>query len=179
MRACEFYLPIYKALEKVTPLKKDCGVLCDAACCAESDERTGMLLFPYEEKMLENAGFEIEESNCEYGDDKTAKILFCSGSCDRKFRPLACRIFPLMPYKKPGEKMKIIMNPAAVSMCPLARSLKVSDLEPRFVKEVTRAMNRILKLKDGEDYIYMLSEVGDDILKFYAPAAGDIAPLAQ
>ncbi len=166
MRVHEFYLPIYEMLENVTPLKKDCGVLCDAACCAETDERTGMLLFPYEEKMLANAGFDIEESNCEYGEDKTAKILFCEGDCDRRFRPLACRIFPLMPYKKPGGELEIIMNPAAKGMCPLARSLEVSQLEPEFIKAVTRAMNRVLKLKDGEDYIYMLSEVADDILKF-------------
>ena len=71
-----------------------------------------------------------------------------------------------MPYKKPGEKMKIIMNPAAAGMCPLARSLEVSQLEPEFVKAVTCAMNRVLKLKDGEDYIYMLTEIADDILKF-------------
>ena len=28
----------------------------------------------------------------------------CNGLCDRTLRPLACRIFPLTPYKKDGEE---------------------------------------------------------------------------
>ena len=162
----EFYKRLYSLFDNVTPLKKDCGVLCDHACCKEEAERTGMLLFPYEDKFLEKAEFgEIEPCNCYYGeeDEKEGKIFFCN-SCNRSLRPLACRIFPLMPYKKHGSSLKIIMNPMAKNMCPLARSLKVSQLEPGFVKNVRKAMNSILKLKDGEDYIVMLSEIADEYI---------------
>lgn len=160
MKAEEFYRPIYKSLENVTPIKKDCGILCGGICCEDGEEKTGMLLFPFEEKIISGKGYEIEKSNCEYGDDKTAPILFCSGYCDRKFRPLSCRIFPLTPYLKKG-KLKLIMNPAARGMCPLARSLEPEQLEPLFVKNVYKAMKRIMKLKDGEDYINMLTEISD------------------
>lgn len=166
MKVHEFYIPIYEMLENVTPLKKDCGILCGGICCKDGDEKTGMLLFPHEEKMLLNEDYEIEKSNCEYGENKTADILFCDGTCNRKFRPLACRIFPLVPYKKDGEELKLIMNPLAKHMCPLARSLEIEQLEPEFVNNVYRAMNRILKLKDGEDYIKMLTEISDTYLKF-------------
>jgi hypothetical protein len=162
----EFYKRLYGLFDGVTPLKKDCGILCDGACCKEEAERTGMLLFPGEDKVLQNADFgEIEPCNCYYGEEETkGKIFFCN-FCNRSLRPLACRIFPLMPYKKEGSSLKIIMNPMAKNMCPLARSLKVSQLEPKFVKNVRRAMNNILKLRDGEDYIIMLSEIADEYIQ--------------
>ena len=164
MNVYDFYIPIYESLENVTPLKKDCGVLCGAACCKDGDEKTGMLLFPFEEKVLRDVDFAtIELSNCEYGETETAKLFFCDGTCDRALRPLACRIFPLMPYLK-NDKLTLIMNPMAKHLCPLARSLKVSDLEPNFVKNVKKAMNRIMKLKDGKDYILMLTEIADDFV---------------
>ena len=39
-------------LETLTPLKTDCGRLCQGACC-QGDEQTGMLLFPGEEAFYE------------------------------------------------------------------------------------------------------------------------------
>ena len=56
------------------------------------------------------------------------------------------------------------MNPMAKPICPLARSIEISDLEPKFVKSVKKAMNRIMKLKDGKDYIQMLTEIADDFV---------------
>ena len=46
-----FYTKLYKMLENVTPLTVDCGQLCDGACCAVTDEITGMYLFPGEIEM--------------------------------------------------------------------------------------------------------------------------------
>ena len=170
----EFYSRIYKLFDKVTPLSKDCGVLCDGACCKDGDEETGMLLFPYEEEFLKNSDFgRIEDTACEYGENKTSKIFFCN-KCNRALRPLACRIFPLMPYKKEGSPLKIVMNPLAKNMCPLARSLKVKQLEPDFIKNVRKAMNNILKLNDGEDYIIMLSEIADEYTKIQKQMKGQI-----
>lgn len=40
-------------LDTVAPLSKDCGMLCSGACCKDGEsERKGMLLFPFEEKVL-------------------------------------------------------------------------------------------------------------------------------
>ena len=154
-----YYSEIYKLLDEVTPLSKDCGVLCDKACCKEEDEPAGMFVFPFEEELLKDVDFGyIEDSNCEYGEDKVAKIFYCTKPCNREQRPLGCRIFPLTPYRKNG-KVTLVMNPAAKKMCPLARSLHPSQLEEEFEVNVMRAINRIRKLKDGEDYIDMLTEI--------------------
>ena len=157
----KYYGKIYNMLDEVTPLSKDCGVLCDKACCKEEDEPAGMFVFPFEEELLEKVDFGyLEESNSQYGEDKTAKIFYCTKPCNRSERPLSCRIFPLTPYRKNG-RIKLIMNPAAKKMCPLARSLQPSQLEEAFEENVMRAMNRIQKLKVGDDYIDMLTEIAD------------------
>ena len=142
---------LYKKAERIlgdkTPLKKDCGLLCGGACC-KGDRETGMLLFPGEQTSLDI----IEKDG--------VRLAVCDGKCDREERPLSCRIFPLTPYRKNG-RIKLIMNPAAKKMCPLARSLQPSQLEEAFEENVMRAMNRIQKLKDGDDYIDMLTEIAD------------------
>ena len=50
-------------LEEVTPLRRDCGALCGAACCSSLEgEETGMLLFPGEEEACgDQPGFRITE----------------------------------------------------------------------------------------------------------------------
>ncbi len=165
MNAKNFYLPIYKMLESVTPLSKDCGMLCGGACCKEGEtERKGMILFPYEEKLLQGQNYEIIKSNWKYGDNY-AHILYCSGICNRNYRPLACRIFPLTPYVNDDGSVKLIMNPLAKGICPLARSLRISQLEPLFLTNVQKAINRIRKLKNGKVYINMLSDNAKDFMK--------------
>ena len=46
----EFYRKVYAQIGDLTPIKADCGKLCDGACCAVTEEITGMYLFPFEEK---------------------------------------------------------------------------------------------------------------------------------
>ncbi|NLB91009.1 MAG: hypothetical protein GX786_07305, partial [Clostridiales bacterium] len=43
-----------KALEEMTPLYRNCGSLCEGACCKdEQGGENGMLLFPGEEKYYQ------------------------------------------------------------------------------------------------------------------------------
>ena len=53
-----------KKLKNVTPLKKDCGRVCGAACCRSPEgEETGMLLFPGEEELYAGKnGWRIRET---------------------------------------------------------------------------------------------------------------------
>ena len=149
-------------LDTVTPLSKDCGMLCDGACCKDGEnERKGMLLFPGEEKLLSGKGYDIRPSSWKYA-DKNAFILYCDGTCNRHYRPLGCRLFPLTPVVKDDGKIKTVMNPLAKSICPLARSLKPAQLEEEFVNNVQRALNRVWHLKDGKAFIKMLSAVTKD-----------------
>ena len=74
-------------LSEVTPLKSDCGRICDRACCASmAGEETGMLLFPSEgERYRGRPGWKILETA---GGEE---LLICPGRCDRSVRPLSCR----------------------------------------------------------------------------------------
>ena len=166
MKALDYYQKLYEMFDTVTPLSKDCGMLCGGACCKDGKtERKGMLLFPFEEKVLKHKGYEIEQSEWKYGDNN-AYILYCNGNCNRKLRPLACRIFPLTPIINDDGSIKLIMNPLAKGICPLARSLKPGQLEPKFIRNVHRAINHISKLKGGKEYINMLSDIAKDFIKF-------------
>ena len=49
-------LRAHALLDALTPLKTDCGRLCDGACC-QGDETTGMLLFPGEDALYERCAF--------------------------------------------------------------------------------------------------------------------------
>ena len=51
----KYYSDLYKKAKEIigekTPLRKDCGLICDGACC-KGDSETGMLLFPCEQTSL-------------------------------------------------------------------------------------------------------------------------------
>lgn len=160
-----FYEKIYKMLEDVTPLKVDCGELCNGACCAVTDEITGMYLFPGENVMYKPmpSWGEIHEIDFTYDDGKSVDLFTCTGTCNRKLRPLSCRIFPLVPYAKRGEDLKIIMDIRGRGMCPLATAMKITDLDSEFVEKVTLAMKLCMKVYDTREFIYSLSESLDEI----------------
>ena len=71
------------ALGDATPLKRDCGRLCGAACC-QPDETglNGMLLFPFEEtyyrRPIEGFPFRLVDDDTLF---KGGKRLVCEGTC--------------------------------------------------------------------------------------------------
>ena len=85
-------------LENVTPLKTDCGLLCQGLCCRPMEgEMTGMLLFPGEEAYYEGReGYRMTAT-------EAGTLLICSGRCDRADRPLSCRLMPLIPLVRLNE----------------------------------------------------------------------------
>ncbi len=116
-------------LDTATPLRRDCGRLCGAACCSPlPGEETGMLLFPTEEALYENAaGFELRPA-------AMGTLLICSGACDRAMRPLSCRLFPLLPVLR-GESVRAEMDLRAKAVCPLFRQ-GLSAMSAEFVSAV-------------------------------------------
>ncbi len=120
-------------LENVTPLKGDCGRACGAACCrSDEDGQGGMLLFPGEEALYASLpeGWRIEPDAAVIPD---GKLLVCDGQCDRRARPLACRMFPLLPTRT-GSKM----DRRAWAVCPLMESGK-RGLHADFVRAAEQA----------------------------------------
>ncbi len=134
----------YSLLRNVTPLEIDCGKICKGKCCG-GDEKTGMLLFPGEENLIDP---EIEIIKNKKGDS----FAVCSGRCDRNKRPLACRIYPLFPVVKTdeaGEYIEAVLDPRAD--CPLTSG--EYKITRRFVKSVRRA-GRYLLLNDETEKFY-------------------------
>lgn len=161
----DFYTKLYKLLEDVTPLTVDCGQLCNGACCALTDEITGMYLFPGEEVMYNPmpSWGELHDIDFTYDGGKPISLFTCPGTCDRKLRPLSCRIFPLVPYAKRGGELEIRMDIRGKGMCPLATAMKIEDLDSLFVERVTTAMNLCMKVRETREFIYSLSQSIDEL----------------
>jgi hypothetical protein len=95
----ELYSKAYRILDQATPLATDCGLLCNKACCDGGEDDLGMYLFPGEELILSDLSyFRILPTDIQLENGSHILLANCDGKCDRRFRPLACRIFPLTPY---------------------------------------------------------------------------------
>lgn len=149
MKVREFYQRVYDMIGDATPLSTDCGKLCGSKCCEETDAGEGMYLFPREERLyrphMADNSFKIYPTDL-YTDLSHCVYLYtCRGHCDRALRPLGCRIFPLVPYKKPGGTLSVILDPrGAQGLCPLAAG-DIRELNEDFVRAVTRAMQFAVK----------------------------------
>lgn len=126
----------WAVLEEVTPLATDCGQVCGGRCCHATADSVGMLLFPGEEPLLQGQGFRIHPA--EGGD-----LLTCDGVCERAFRPLACRMFPLFPLVTAEGRVRAVYDPRGWRVCPLVSQCAHVPLRRDFVRAVRRA-GRIL-----------------------------------
>ncbi len=140
----------YSILRKTTPLSFDCGKICNGKCC-KGDEKTGMLLFPGEENLIDP---DINVIQTESGD----KLAVCNGTCDRNRRPLSCRIYPLFPVVVDEEgirKIKVCFDYRAD--CPLyIRDYKFSKC---FIKGVRRVGKYLLLNEETKAFYTELSDM--------------------
>ena len=156
----DFYENLYKELEAITPLKVDCGKLCNNACCEVSEEITGMYLFPFEEVMYSSMPEwgKIYDTDFVTNGKREINLFTCNGYCDRRKRPLSCRIFPLVPYIKKGEGIKIVIDPRGREICPLAKSMAAEELDEDFFKAVEKTMKKCMLVKECRDFLMSLSD---------------------
>lgn len=117
-----------------TPLKKDCGLICEGACC-KGDSDTGMLLFPFEESLLE-----IKEKD-------RVRLAICEGHCNRSKRPLSCRIFPFFPYVTADGRIKVIPDIRGINVCPLISHFS----EVRFDRGFLYRVKKVGRLLYGDE----------------------------
>lgn len=170
MNSAYLYLQLYRLFDGITPVKADCGGLCDKACCRGDD--AGMYLFPGEASvysLLSPEWIRIENSDFSYtynGVGKKLKIAFCNGGCDRYQRPLACRIFPLTPYLDKG-RLRVITDPRSKAVCPLGRTLGIEDYDRSFVRNVHTAFVILSKNREFKAFLSEYSRYLDDYLKFF------------
>ena len=143
-------------LADVTPLKTDCGKVCGARCCRPLEtEETGMLLFPGEEELYrEKAGWTLRET-------PAGTIAICSGSCERNDRPLACRIFPLLPVIR-NDEVKVAADQRARAVCPLLRQ-GIRGMDPAFTDAVREAGRLLAGDPVQRKFMEMLTEEQDEL----------------
>ena len=146
-----------KKLEHVTPLKKDCGRICGARCCRSLDgEETGMLLFPGEAEAYEGKpGWKVLPA-------ARGKLVVCSGACARDERPLACRLFPLLPL--PGESggIRVATDQRAKAVCPLARQ-GLRAMDPAFIEAVRKAGELLARDDEQAVFLELIAEEQEEL----------------
>ena len=160
---------LFRAREKlnsVTPLKRDCGRVCGSRCCDSMEgEETGMLLFPGEDALYRSLeGWKILQA-------PAGLMVVCPGRCDREDRPLACRLFPLLPVIRNGA-VKAAMDQRAYAVCPLARQ-GIRGLDPEFTGAVREAGKILAEDGDQRRFLEMLTEEQDELKQLRDRLGGD------
>ena len=145
-----------ESLETVTPLKTDCGRVCGARCCRSLEgEETGMLLFPGEEACYAGKpGWKLRRT-------PSGTLLVCPGDCARDERPLACRIFPLLPVIRNGE-VKVAADLRARAVCPLLKQ-GIRSMDPAFAEAVREAGKILAEDAAQRTFIERMTEEQDEL----------------
>lgn len=164
-RAC------HRALERLTPLARDCGALCGGRCCQGGPE-DGMLLFPGEEALYPThtlpAGWTVRDSEIMLP-DRTApvRLLVCNGQCDRRIRPVSCRIFPLLPFVDEDGELRADPDMRAFAMCPLLSSPDAPRIRPAFIRGVCGALTTVIDEPGVRSLLALLAEENRLAAKFH------------
>ena len=146
----------YSQLRKITPLDFDCGKICNGKCC-KGDEKTGMIIFPGEEKF-------VDEKLKIFKNDDGDMVAVCSGSCDRNKRPLSCRIYPLFPLltEKEGKTtIEVIFDYRAD--CPITKG--EYNINRKFKKAVKRVGKYLLLNEETKEYYKEVSQLQTDYIE--------------
>ena len=153
-------------LNSVTPLKKDCGRVCDAACCrSPENEEIGMLLFPGEEEVYSGKdGWMIRET-------AMGPMVICSGICERDERPLACRMFPLLPVIGEDGEIRAVTDLRAKAVCPLARQGR-SAMDPAFTEAVREAGDLLAADEEQAEFLKSLAEEQEELKRLRRALGG-------
>ncbi len=119
------------------------------------EEETGMLLFPGEEETYRGKdGWILRET-------KAGILAVCSGRCSRQERPLACRIFPLLPVIR-NDEVKAAADQRARAVCPLLRQ-GIRGMDPAFAEAVREAGRTLLDDPEQRKFLEMLTAEQDEL----------------
>ena len=157
------YQRAYARLGRETPLGADCGSLCGARCCGGGEE-SGMLVYPGEEALLSGLPFLRLKEESLFEKPVYFAVCLGKGGCERKNRPFSCRIFPLVPYIGPQGGLRIITDPRARYICPLAAD--GGGVTAAFRQAVRRAVSVLCADDEIKSYITEYSAVLDEYERF-------------
>lgn len=152
-------------LAEVTPLKGDCGRVCGARCCRPLEtEETGMLLFPGEAEMYRGKpGWTLRET-------AAGTLAVCPGTCERSERPLACRVYPLLPVIREG-RVKAAADQRARAFCPLLRQ-GIRGMDPAFTEAVREVGKLLAEDAAQREFMEKLTAEQDELKALRAKLGG-------
>ena len=151
----KLYTEAKRIIGRLTPLRRDCGLICGAACC-KGDENTGMRLFPHEKTTL-------KVKNTEDG----GRLAVCSGTCVRSERPLACMIFPFFPCLTNEGEIRAEVDFRGARLCPLVLHRDEVIFSRPFVMAVKEVGELLMKNKECEKFIRETTAEIELYKKFY------------
>ena len=160
------YAAIYRLLDRVSPIDRNCGELCDSACCTcDSDESKdhpvlGIYLLPGEEQLFTKNEDWLEWS---YSKVKSADFpnswhgivyfIRCKTPpyCQRRLRPLQCRTFPLAPHIDDNGLLKMALYSFKLPYrCPLIHER--IQLNAKFIQATWTVWKHLIR----DEYIFDL-----------------------
>ncbi|MDO4488446.1 MAG: hypothetical protein Q4B67_05115 [Eubacteriales bacterium] len=168
---------IYELLDTVNPLKTDCGLQCNAACCRQdaSEEEMGIYLLPGEASIHDKSNpwltwseEDPEESGFPESWTEPVDFVCCHGpeTCNRKMRPIQCRTYPLTPHLTEDGKLYMLINDMELPYeCPLVKNF--DRIEPEFIEVSLKAWKELIKDKRVYDLVYEDSRIRDEESDFY------------
>ena len=83
-------------------------------------------------------------------------------------RPLSCRIFPLTPVLCEDGKIDIITDPRAKSVCPLAKTLHLSEYDKNFTNAVKKAFVLLAKNKHVNAFLHEYTKYINEFNRFFS-----------
>ena len=115
----------------------------------------GMLLFPGEEACYAGKpGWKLRKTSA-------GTLLICPGDCARDERPLACRIFPLLPVIRNGE-VKVAADQRARAVCPLLKQ-GIRGMDPAFAEAVREAGKTLAADAAQRAFLGRMTEEQDEL----------------
>ena len=124
-----------------------------------------MLLFPGEkEAYTGKEGWTVRET-------AMGPMAVCSGHCDRDERPLACRLFPLLPVIREDGEVRAVTDLRAKAVCLLARQGK-SALDPAFTEAVREAGSLLAADEEQAAFLKKLTKEQEELKRLRKALGG-------
>lgn len=124
-----------------------------------------MLLFPGEEELYTGKdGWTIR-------DTAAGPMVICPGECDREERPLACRMFPLLPLTGADGEIRAVTDLRAKAVCPLARQGR-SAMDPVFTEAVREAGRLLAGEEEQAAFLARLKEEQEELKRLRRALGG-------
>ena len=89
-------------------------------------------------------------------------LLICPGKCSRENRPLACRVFPLVPCLKEDGGVDVCTDERSRAICPLARQGK-KGMDPLFAEAVRDVGKMLIQDPEQKAFLLRLTEEQEEL----------------